>query len=492
MAQRILKIIETAYHRLIPVIVVIALAGSSARAQETGPPQPQSPSDGAQPAGAPASGAAVEALARAYQQLLVEHRQLASRLAAQERRAAERDRTLPTPVTPPPLFGFGTNGFFLRTPDDSFQLRIRSVIQADGRAYIDDTLKTQDTFLIRRARLYIEGSIADVIDYRLMPDFAGGQVVLFDAWVNLRPWAWLQLRGGKMKSPFGLERLQAEQNLVFVERGLTQDLAPDRDIGASLHGDVAGKTFTYEVGIFNGVPDGSSSDQDSNYAKDFEARLFFHPFRPLHNKWIDEFGLGVAGTYGWQHGTLTSTGLASFKTEGQITFFNWVNNAATGAIAYAYGNRWRVDPQLYWYVGPIALQGEYVYSSTNVTAGNNAATIANQAWQLELSGVLTGEHQTYDGLKPKRPFSIARRQLGAFELGLRVDELYVNDAAFPIYADPTKSARRATGVAAQLNWYFTANVRFALLYEHTNFKGGNGMGDRAPENAFLGRLQVAF
>jgi len=35
-------------------------------------------------------------------------------------------------------------------------------------------------------------------------------------------------------------------------------------------------------------------------------------------------------------------------------------------------------------------------------------------------------------------------------------------------------------------------VRFALLYEHTNFKGGNGTGDRVPENAFLGRLQVAF
>lgn len=476
--------------RMIPLVVIVALAGSSARAQETGPPPSSAaPSPSAAP---PASNPpSVDELWRAYQRLQAAHDQLAARLAAQEARAAERDRSLPTPKAPV-LFGFGPNGFFLKTPDDSFQLRIRSVIQADGRAYIDESLEQQDTFLIRRARLYIEGTIADMIDYRLMPDFAGSQVVLFDAWVNLRPWQWLQLRGGKFKSPFGLERLQAEQNLVFVERGLTSDLAPDRDVGITLHGDIAHETFSYELAIVDGAPDGGSVDTDNNYGKDVEGRIFLHPFRPLHNKWLGGLGIGVAATYGWQHGTATATGLSSFKTEGQLTFFSWLNDSKTGIFAYAYGGRWRASPQLYYYVGPIALEGEYVYSSTGVTAGGNAANIANQAWQLELSGVLTGEHASYDGLKPKRPFNIRRRRFGAFELGLRVDQLYVNDAAFPLYADPTKSARRATGVAAQFNWYFTANVRFALLYEHTNFKGGNGLGDRVPENAFLGRLQVAF
>ena len=414
-----------------------------------------------------------------------EQKALRDQLAAQQAGEAKRPG-------PPVLLGFGQNGFFLRTPDDSFQLRIRSVIQADGRAYVDDTLKQQDTFLIRRARLYIEGSVADFLDYRLMPDFAGSQVQLFDAWVNLRPWAWLQLRAGKFKSPFGLSRLQSEQNLVFVERGLASDLAPDRDVGVTLHGDLAHKAFSWEVGILDGAPDGGSVDVDNNFGKEFEARLFAHPFRPLHNRWVDELGIGVAGTYGKQHGTATATGLSSFKTEGQLTFFSWLNDTKTGVFAYAYGDRWRVAPQLYYYFGPVAIQGEYVYSATNVTAGNNAATIANQAWQLEASVVLTGEHPTYDGLKPKRPFSLARRQVGAFELGVRVDELYVNDAAFPNYADPTKSARRATGFALQFNWYFNANVRFGLLYERTVFKGGNGTGDRPPENAFLGRLQVAF
>jgi phosphate-selective porin OprO/OprP len=472
---------------MIITVSLIALAGSSARAQETGPPPPPS-------APAPDAGPApnLDELVRAYRRLQAEHDELARRLAAQEARAADRDRALPTPKTPPVLFGLGPNGFFLQTPDDSFQLRIRSVIQADGRAYLDEALKQQDTFLIRRARLYIEGTVGDFLDYRLMPDFAGSQVQLFDAWVNLRPWSWLQLRAGKMKSPFGLERLQSEQNLVFVERGLTSDLAPDRDVGVVLHGDVAAKTFSWDVGILDGAPDGGSVDIDNNFGKEFEGRLFLHPFRPLHNKWIDAFGFGVAGTYGKQHGTATATGLSSFKTEGQLTFFTWLNDTKTNTLAVAQGNRWRVSPQLYWYVGPVSLQAEYVYSSTDLTTGVNAATIANQAWQLELGVVLTGEHPTYDGLRPKRPFSIAKRQVGAFELAARVDELYVNDAAFPNFADPTKSARRATGYAAQLNWYFSANVRFGLMYTRTQFKGGNGTGDRAPENAFLGRLQVAF
>ena len=477
---------------MIALVAVAALAGGPARAQESGPPP-----DPALPVTAAADALVheIEQLRADQRTLRAEQQALREQVAAQQAREAARAQSqasAPKPSTPPVLLGFGPGGFSLRTADDSVQLRIRSVIQADGRAYLDDTLEQQDTFLIRRARLYIEGSVGDFLDYRLMPDFAGGQAQLFAAWVNLRPWTWLQLRGGKMKSPFGLERLQAEQTLVFVERGLASDLAPDRDIGASLHGDVAGKTFSWELGVFNGAPDGGSSDQDSNYGKDFEARVFAHPFRRLHNRWVDELGLGVAGTYGKQHGTATATGLASFKTEGQITFFSWLSDSRRGTFAHACGDRWRLSPQLYYYVGPVSLQGEYVYSSTNVTTGINAATIANQAWQLEVSMVLTLEHPTYDGLKPKRPFSIARRHLGAVELAARVDELYVNDAAFPNFADPTRSARRATGLALQLNWYFTANVRFALLYERTVFKGGNGSGDRAPENAFVGRLQVAF
>jgi phosphate-selective porin OprO and OprP len=466
-------------------ITFVALCAGVAHAQEAvPPPAPTSP---------PPTD--VEALARAYQQLLADHQRLVARVAEQERRESIRARdvleTLPGPSRPA-LVGFGPNGFFLRTPDDTFLMRVRSVLQADGRAYFGEPLQQQDTFLIRRARLYIEGTVGDFLDYRLMPDFAGSQVTLFDAWINLRPWTWLQLRGGKMKTPFGLERLQAEQNLVFVERGLTSDLVPDRDIGVSLHGELLHETFLWEAGVFNGVPDGGSADQDNNFGKDFVFRVFAHPFRPLHRSWLDDFGFGFAATYGKQHGTVGNTGLSSFKSEGQIVFFTWLADPKTNTLAIAEGGRWRIDPQLYYYAGPVGLQAEYVYTSTDVSTGINRATIGNQAWQVEVEFVLTLEHPTYGALRPRRPFSMKLRGVGAFSLAARVDQLFVNDAAFPDFADPTKSARRATGWALQLNWYLTANVRFELMFERTIYEGGDGLGDRAPENGLLGQLQVAF
>lgn len=426
-----------------------------------------------------------EDLVRAY-------RQLAERLAALEAKEAERERAEAARESRLAILSLGVNGFLLSTRDQGFELRLRAVLQADGRAYFGKPLRDQDTFLIRRARLYIEGGIGDFLDYRLMPDFAGSQTQLLDAWVNLRPWSFLQLRAGKMKTPFGLERLQAEENLVFLERGLTSDLAPDRDVGAVLHGELAASAFTWTIGVLNGVPDGSSGDQDTQYGKDLVARVFAEPFRALDETWLADFGIGFAATYGKEHGSLSNTGLSSFSSDSQLVFFSWLAGPSPTATAIADGDRYRLSPQLRYYVGPVGLLAEYVYSSTQVSAGARRATIANQAWEVELSFVLTLEHPTYGGLTPKRPFDPAKRHFGAFELGARVDELRVDPAAFPLFADPTTSARRAFSWTLQLNWYLTRNVRFAGMFVRTTFDGGAGMGDRLPENALFGRLQVAF
>jgi phosphate-selective porin OprO/OprP len=181
-----------------------------------------------------------------------------------------------------------------------------------------------------------------------------------------------------------------------------------------------------------------------------------------------------------------ATGLSSFKTEGQITFFTWLGTAV------ADGTRWRVSPQLAWYVGPVGVLAEYVYSSTTVSTPTSSARIGNQAWQLAASVALTGEHPEYEGLVPARPFDLAKKHFGAVQVAARVDQLFVDEDAFPNFADPTASARRATAVTGQVSWYLTATVRVGLLYEHTVFRGGAPTGDRPVENGFIGRVQVAF
>jgi phosphate-selective porin OprO/OprP len=64
-------------------------------------------------------------------------------------------------------------------------LKIRGLLQADGRFFAkSETLQANDTFLIRRFRPAIEGTLFSIVDYRLIPEFAG-TVQILDAYVDL-------------------------------------------------------------------------------------------------------------------------------------------------------------------------------------------------------------------------------------------------------------------------------------------------------------------
>ena len=74
----------------------------------------------------------------------------------------------------------------------------------------DDPLSDKDTFLIRRLRPQLAGTVFGLADFLFVPDFAGSQAVVFDAYADVHPTPFLRLRAGKFKSPLGLERLQSD------------------------------------------------------------------------------------------------------------------------------------------------------------------------------------------------------------------------------------------------------------------------------------------
>jgi phosphate-selective porin OprO/OprP len=425
---------------------------------------------------------------------------LEQRLAAQEARLQQQEARLQQQEarTREPLFGFGSEGFFFG--GRLFQLRLRALIQADARDYFDTAATPLPAqFLMRRVRPIIEGTVGDVVDFKIVPDFGQGSALLYDAYVDIRPWRYIALRVGKFKTPFGLERLQNDANMAFNERGLPSDLVPDRDIGASLHGDLAGGTFLWELGIYDGALDNNSASQDgdTNDGKDLVARVFSHPFRVLHRAAVDNLGLGVGATWGKQHGSASLPGVGAYKTTGQNTFFSYFfDSTAIKPTVIAISDRYRVSPQLYWYVGPVGLLAEYVYDATTVSNFLNGAqprkTLVNQAWQTELQVVVTGEHPGYNGVKPKHPFNPRRLHFGALELAARYGQLRIDPATFPAYADPTKSANAALEWGVGFNWYLLSVVKIAVDFERTTFHGGAGKGDRRPENALVARVQVAF
>jgi len=76
----------------------------------------------------------------------------------------------------------GKDGFSIKSADGKYVLKLRGYAQADGRFFGGDEAKAvANTFFLRRARPIIEATVGKYFGFRIMPDFAQGQTVLFDA-----------------------------------------------------------------------------------------------------------------------------------------------------------------------------------------------------------------------------------------------------------------------------------------------------------------------
>ena len=400
-----------------------------------------------------------------------------------------------------PKVSLDSNGLAVSSADTNFVFKLRGGFQVDGRFYPGDSL-AKDTFLLRRVRPIMEGTVFEKFDYRVMLDFASGlssstfnNANLVDAYINYRFLPELQLQIGKFKEPVGLERLQSWNNLLFIERGLPTFLVPNRDTGIQLQGDIGSGLFQYAVGAFNGTADGGSSDFDTDSDKDVAARIFTHPFKHSGIDALKGLGLGVSGTYGQHEGSLRN-----YLTLGQQQFFTWFTGAGTNAATRnvaADGTVWRISPQVYYYWGPFGLFGEYVISSHQVTRTAGAtpthATLKNSAWQVAASWFLTGEENSYGRVQPKQNFNPANGGWGAWELAARVGALNIDDDAFPLFADPNRSASGIFSWGVGLNWRLNRNVKLSLSYEHTDVDGAAGNSAPFKENhVIFTRAQFAF
>jgi phosphate-selective porin OprO/OprP len=385
------------------------------------------------------------------------------------------------------LVSADTSGFQIRSRDGkSYRLRLRGYVQTDGRFFVDggdDT--TQETFTLRRVRPIFEGTLFESADFRIMPDFGGGSASVQDAYLNLRPFGTMaQLQTGKFKTPFGLERLRSGTALTFIERGLPTELAPNRDVGAMLHGELGEGLLAWQVMAGNGVQDAGSADADTNDDKELVLRVFAHPFQETALEPLQGLGIGFAASLGEQEGTP-----ARYRTSGRNTFFRY------GGDVVEDGHRVRWSPQASWSWGPFGALFEYVRSTPQLSLDGATIEPDVDAWQIAASWVLTGEAASDRGVVPSRPFrGSGEGGLGAWELAARYHELRVDDEIFDEgFASRAQSAETARGWTAGVNWYLNPFVKLSLNFDQTFFEDGDADGgDRPTESAVLSRFQVAF
>jgi phosphate-selective porin OprO/OprP len=356
--------------------------------------------------------------------------------------------------------------------------RVKGNAQADAR-FFDGGGTNQ--FLVRSARPILDIDVGKNVGFRIAPELAPTPT-LQDAYGSVRFAKELRLRVGKFKSPVGMERLIDEADTEFLERAFPTAIAPNRDVGVQLHGEIGPRTLTWAIGVFDGAPDGASVDGDVGDKKDVAARVFARPFAETRLWALQRLGFGVAGTYGTHAGAP-----ASYRTSGQNVFFSFAKDVLqSGAHA-------RFSPQASWYVGPVGAWFEWIRSSMAlVDAKSRSGNVVVSAWQAGLAWVVTGEDATDEGVAPRRPFDPKNRRFGALEVVARVSELRMGAAAFDGYADAKVSARRARAMAVGATWHLQRRVKVVVDVERTTFVGGAADGDRPTEMLVGGRLQVAF
>jgi phosphate-selective porin OprO/OprP len=472
------------------VIVALTLVSSAAHAQGT-PPDVTSPET---PPGAAAPAAPTAAQ---WQERLDE---LERRTSALETR---KSATASTPAQPDPghpvaegpISQSDENGFSIASRNKLYQVRFKGLLQFDGRAFLDDkTLTPLDTFVPRKVRPILAGTLLGLTDFFFSPDFGNNTVTLPDAYLDTHPFPWLRLRVGKFKQPYGLERLQADQDLTFIERSLDQNLTPQREVGLQLWGDIAGGIIRYEAGVYNGLPDNTiSPDIDNNGPKTLGGRIFLQPFNTDSLRWLGRLGVGIAGDSGTDQGSATNTWLGAFKSAGQNTIFSYLTSTVDPTLnVFASGRHNRINPQLYYYNGPFGLLTEWVKEHQGVQQGKAFGEYNNSSGHVTAS-VAFGGDVTFEGVKPRHPVDLTAGTLGALEIGFRYNWLNVDKAVFPTGADPTKSVQEAKGFGVALNWQLSRNLKASGNYEQTSFTGGAPKdGDRHTERVLIGRFQTAF
>ena len=417
---------------------------------------------------------------------------LAAAPAGAQEKEKEKDKARPAVV----VGASSEDGFVLRAEDGRYRLQLKALVQFDGRFFPGDSANAlTDNLLVRRARPILQGTVARYFDFNLTPDFGAGVATILDAYVDAKASPKLGVRVGKQKPPIGVEHLQGDAYVAFVERALPSGLVPNRDVGAQVHGDLGKGVLSYALGVFDGTPDGASVDLDTGDGKSVVGRLVLSPRRGSKSA-LDGLSLGLAASTEQQAGAAAT--LAGYRTGGQNAFF--VGYASGVGVA---GTRTRLAPELAYFHGPLGVLAEWVRSrgrlsrtttSGGVTTTSPAVSLANEAWQATVSVFVTGDAASFDGVKVRRPFDPAKGQWGALQLAVRVNGFTADEDAFEHgWADPARSARKAIAWGVALNWWLNRNVRQAVSYERTTFDGGAAQGaDRPAENALLVRTQLSF
>lgn len=450
-------------------------------------------------------------------ELKAQLKQQQERIQALEARLAAEEKARRTPLVPAkeeasaakalpkgaaPAEAFWKDGFYLRTPDDKFQLQIGGRALYHGRFFTDDSRNTS-SFLNRQIRIFAQGKFFKDWEFKVEGDFVGGEPELQDGYIAWKHWPAASLQVGQFKEPFSMEEMTSTRFIKFTERSPINRIVPGRDLGVQLSGKLWDDRLEYAAAMFNGNGRQNAGGIDTNDDKDAAMRVVVNPFKDDESIWLK--GLYVGGSFTWGnqeggYGDLSMVDSASV----------WMDihpSAGNAGTTRREGERMRWGAELAYLVGPFGLRAEYLVDRSDVERNNGTgASVAfplesrvdTDGYYVQASYWLTGEDESY-GKRPtvKKVFAPWSDEggWGAFEVAARYSTAQMDETVFDDQlANRPVSTGEVNQWAGGLNWWFNPYVRFTTDFYHNHFEDGIVIDNRREkdESLIMTRFQIDF
>jgi phosphate-selective porin len=197
-------------------------------------------------------------------------------------------------------------GFYFRTRDDKFLMRMTGRIQMRYGYEDRDDEEDDSSFRLRRARLKWDGhayhdfkykielalkshsvksssvETSKVDDHKHTGSVSPKAVELIDWWAEYAKYPFAKIRFGQWKVPFNRQRVVSSAKLQMIDRASSQDeFTMDRQIGTMVSGNLFGKKLEYYAGMFNG--NGRNEKSNGNNEHLYIARASWNIFGDFGN-----------------------------------------------------------------------------------------------------------------------------------------------------------------------------------------------------------------
>jgi phosphate-selective porin OprO/OprP len=331
-------------------------------------------------------------------------------------------------------------------------------VEIDGRFFVGEN-QPKSTFLVRRARLFMTGTLYKVFGFMVMPRWDRQERIdLHYAWIETLYPLWARVRVGLFKKPFSLEALKSDLFRNFVEVSLiVRNFLRVVDIGVMGFGQIISDRLEYGIGFFNG----RGRELDNNNNKEIVGRLVY---QIVKSSTLGDLYVGYSGATGRFDEDLSGK---DFVTETFTPFWQWSDNSKHPVENHSTHVHWGIDME--WYVGPFYFCTEILYTNWgHIRMGDRSRFFKGYGGYVEFTYLLTGEDKPrLAPLFPKHNFDPCKDEWGAWEVGARYEVFYASKSM--ITSGFASGANYLHGPILALNWYLNPRMEIRFDAQHLWF-----------------------